>query len=216
MKNKFSMLFVTILTILILGGCKNMPNKSPMKAYRLVLQNKINFFSVDSNKELNITQLNEAIAADSGVTVNVTKFATVDLERDGIPEIILCLAVNNNEGFGFEVLRYQDEMFYGYTLPYRAFFDVKVDGTFSFSSGVGDHGFGTIEFTDKGYTVNKITYSEASYDSENNQTFSFFVNHEAATEEDFLEAINAQNEKPEAMWFDFTDDNIKTLLADMK
>jgi hypothetical protein len=88
-----------------------------MSTYQSVLQNKIPFFSVDSNKDLSIAQLNQAVSEDDGVDVRVTKFAVVDLEDDGIPELVLWLKVNGNEDYGFEVLRYQQPTVYGYTLP---------------------------------------------------------------------------------------------------
>ena len=92
--------------------------------------------------------------------------------------------------------------------------ELKDDGTFSFSGGVADNGFGTMEFTNEGIKINKITYSESSYDSNNDQIISYFVNQKSAAKEDFLSAINKQNEKPGVTWHDFTDDNIKTLLSD--
>ena len=189
---------------------------SPMSAYQSVLQNKTQFFSVDANKDLNISQLNLVVSEDSSVKSKATKFAIVDLDNDGIPEVILWLAVNNNDDFGFEVLRHQDGVVYGYTLSYRSFMDLKEDGTFSFSSGAADFGFGTLEFKEKVYTVDMISYSESSYDSNNNQIISYFVNHESATEEEFLSAFNTQSEKTGATWYDFTDENIDKLFSDFK
>lgn len=193
-----------------------LPGKSPLSAYQSVLQNKAEFFSTDANKNLNISQLNQAVSDDSGVTAKAAKLAMVDLENDGTPEVILWLVVNNNDYYGFEVLRYQDGVVYGYTLPYRAFMDLKADGTFSFSSGAADYGFGTVKFTEKGYSVEKISYCESGYDSNNNQSISYFVDHESAAENDFLSAINKQSEKTGVTWYDFTDDNIKTMLANFK
>jgi hypothetical protein len=146
---------------------------------------------------------NQTVSADSSVEAKVTKFAIVDLENDDMPEVILWLTVNNNDDFGFAVLRYQDGVVYGYTLPYRAFMDLKDDGTFSFSSGAADYGFGTAGFTKEGYTVKKISYSESAYDANNNQVISYFVNNESAAKEDFLSAIDKQNEKVGAAWYDF-------------
>ena len=131
-----------------------------------------------------------------------------------MPELILWLTVNNNDDFGFEVLRYQDGVVYGHTLPYRSFMDLKDDGTFSFSSGAADYGFGRVEFTEKSYTIDKISYSESGYDSNNNQILSYFVNHESATEEEFLSVINKQGEKAGVIWYDLTDDNIETILSE--
>ena len=188
----------------------------PMSVYQSVLQNKTQFFSIDTQKNLTITQLNQAVSNDNSVKVKVTKFTLADLEKDDIPEVILWLAANNSEDFGFEVLNYKNEMIYGYTLPFRSFMDLKDDGTFSFSSGAADYGFGTIEFTKNGYMINKISYSESNYDSNNNLIISYFVNHENTTKEDFLSTINKQNEKRGVTWYDFTDDNIERLLSSYK
>lgn len=189
---------------------------SPLSAYQLVLQNKSEFFSTDVNKYLNINQLNQAVSDDSSVTAKATKLSIVDLENDGMPEVILWLVVNNNDYYGFEVLRYQDGVVYGYNLWYRAFMDLKADGTFSFSSGAADYGFGMVKFTENAYSVDKISYCESGYDSNNNQSVSYFVDHKSATEDDFLWAIKKQNEKTEATWYDFTDDNIETMLSNFK
>ena len=229
MKNRCLVIIVTVLIMLGIGGCNNIEqsppgssetpfsptasNQSPMNAFQSVLQNKAQFFSTDIKKDLKITQLNQVISDDSSVETRVTKFAIVDLNKDDISEVILWLAVQNDDAFGFEVMRYQDGVIYGYTLSYRSFMDLKDDGTFSFSSGAADSGYGTVKFTEKGYTIDKISYSESSYDSKNNQSISYYVNHESATEEEFLMAISKQSEKTEVTWYDFTDDNIETMLS---
>ncbi|MGI6668952.1 MAG: hypothetical protein ACOX4M_05905 [Acetivibrionales bacterium] len=224
MRNRYYVLFVIILIILGIGECAKTgqsppvssemslhpasPGTSAISAYYSVLQNKAPFFSIDAKKDINIAQLNLAVSSDSSVKAKVTKFAIVDLEKDDVPEVVLWLAVNGNDDFGFEVLRYHDGVVYGYTLPYRSFMDLKDDGTFSFSGGAADYGFGTVKFTEKGYAIDKISYSESGYDSSNNQIISYFVNRESAAKEDFLSAINKQSKKPAATWYDFTDDNI--------
>jgi len=129
----------------------------------------------------------------------------VDLDNDGSPEVIPWLTVNNDDYYGFEVLRYQNGVVYGYTLWYRAFMNLKADGTFSFSSVAADNGFGTVRFTENTYSIDKITYSESSYDSDNNMSVSYFVDHEGATEDEFLAAVNQQSEKADTTWYDFTE-----------
>ena len=128
------------------------------------------------------------------------------------PELVLWLKVNENNYYGFEILRQQDEEVFAYTLSYRSFMDLKEDGTFSFSSGAADYGYGRIKFTDEGYTVDKIAYSESDYDSNSDQVISYFVNYESATEEEFISAIDKQSEKKKVTWYDFSDDNIERVL----
>ena len=230
MKNRFCILFITMLLILVMAGCKNtgesspapsdnsspstQSDASPMSTYKSVLQNKTQFFSTDAKKNLNISQLNQAVSDDDSVKVKAIKLAIADLENDEIPEVILWLDVNTNEYYGFEVLRYRDGVVYEYTLPYKSFMDLKDDGTFSFSSGAADSGFGKVKFTENGYSIDKITYSESSDNSGNNQITSYFVNNQSASEEDFLSAINKQSDKTAITWYDFTDENIEKLLSE--
>lgn len=193
------------------GSAQSSWTASIAEVYKAVLQGNAEFFSVDTNKNLSINQLNQAVSDDSSVTATATKFAIVDLDSDGTPEVVLWLNVNNDDYYGFEVLRYQDGVVYGYTLWYRSFMDLKENGTFSFSGGAADSGFGKMEFTGNTYSIDKITYSESSYDSENNMSVSYFVDHESATEEEFLSAISRQSEAAAATWYDFTNDNIAAM-----
>jgi beta-lactamase regulating signal transducer with metallopeptidase domain len=187
-------------------------NTSIMETYKAVLQGNTGFFSVDANKNLTIDQLNQSVSDDSSVTAKATKFAIMDLDNDGNPEVILWLSVNNDDYYGFEVLRYQNGAVYGYTLWYRSFMDLKANGTFSFSSGAADSGFGTVKFTESAYSIDKITYSESSYDSNNNMSVSYFVDHESATEDAFLSAVNRQSEAADATWYEYADDTIEAML----
>lgn len=222
---RISLISLVTAIVLCLSGCavaliinkvrenKEDTNTLSLSAYKSVLQNNAVFFSTDAKKDLNIDQLNQSVSNDSSVTVKVTRFAIVDLDNDGTPEVILWLTVNNNDYYGFEVLRYQDGVVYGYTLWYRAFMNLKADGTFSFSSGAADSGFGTIKFTTKDYLINEVTYIQSSYNSNNNLSISCFVNYESATETEFRSAVNKQDEKADASWYKFTDDNIEMMLS---
>lgn len=86
--------------------------------------------------------------------------------------------------------------------------DLKTDGTFSFSSGAADSGFGSISFSDKAYTIKETTYSQSAYDSNNELTVSYFVNGQTASEAEYLAAVEKQNGKESALWYDFTTENI--------
>ena len=199
------------------GDNENQESPQPLEntvteMYKAVLQGTTEFFSVDANKSLTIDQLNQTVSDDSSVTAKATKFAIMDLDNDGTQEVILWLSVNNDDYYGFEVLRYQNGVVYGYTLWYRAFMDLKANGTFSFSSGAADSGFGTVKFTEGAYSIDKITYSESSYDSNNNMSVSYFVDRESATEDAFLSAVNRQSEAADATWYEYADDTIETIL----
>ncbi len=89
---------------------------------------------------------------------------------------------------------------------------MKSDGTFTFSSGATDSGFGTIKFTKNAYSIDDITYSKSNYDANNNHTVYYFVNGNSATEDEYMVAMKEQYEKPSSKWYDFIDSNIENIL----
>lgn len=181
---------------------------NPGNRFYAVLQGSESFYSTDINQNLTINELGRVVSDDSGITVKVLKFASADLNGDGAPEAILWLQINGNDAYGFEILRQQGGQIYGYTLPYRSFMGLKQDGTFSFPSGAADRSFGTLSFSDKAYTINEITYSQSAYDANNELTVSYFVNGQTASEAEYLAAVEKQDGKESASWYDFTNENI--------
>lgn len=180
--------------------------------FQSVLRGNTPFFSTDIAQSLNINELNRAVSDDNSVITKAIKFAVVDLDNDGTPEVVLWLKVNENDIFGFEILRQQGGQIYGYTLTYRSFMDLKQDGTFSFSSGATDNGFGTIAFSDRDYTISEVAYSQSAYDANNELTISYFINGQVASENEYLSATQQQNGKQPVSWFDFTSENIASLM----
>lgn len=183
---------------------------SPLSVYQAVLQNKAEFFSTDANKNLTISQLNQAISSE--VNADVTNFAVIDIGHGGTPAVILSLNVNGN-GYGVEVLSYQDGIVYGYTFSGRQFGDLRTDGTFVSSSGAADVGICTITFDKNTYSIDKFTYCESNTDSENNMSEGYFVNHQSATEEEYNAAFSQWQKIPYVTWYDFTAANIGTKLS---
>lgn len=171
--------------------------------FQPVLQGRAPFFSTDAGQSLSIHELGRAAGIDGNISVEPIKFAVIDLDGDNVQEMVLWLEVNENDFYGFEILRQQDGQIYGYTLAYRAFMDLKKDGTFSFSSGAADSGFGSISFTDKSYRIDEIARSESSYDADNELTISYFVNGQAAAEAEFLSAAEKQDRKEDVLWHEF-------------
>lgn len=171
------------------------------------------FLETGLEQKLNIRKLKNAVSSDSTVTVEVKKFSVIDLDADGIDEIALWLSVNGNDDYGCVILRYYDEEIYGYLMWYRAFNSLKEDGTFSFSAGAADSGFGKLKFDGKTCDTEKITYSESDYDTDNEIAVSFFINGEEVAQELFETEIQKQNEKKDSIRYDFTLENIEKYVA---
>ena len=155
-----------------------------------------------------LSNLVEAISPD--VEMEITNLAAVDLDGDGVKELLLLIETPGTV-YGTKILRYNagDGQIYAYVLWYRAFMDVKTDGTFAYSGGAADNGFGRISFTADGYEVEKITYSESRYpDHEVN----CYVNGEPATEQEFVNAFAAWQETPGVTWIEYDPVNALRLL----
>lgn len=149
------------------------------------------FISTDLQKKLNLAAIKEVVTDDDSVSVAASKFAIVDLDGDGEAEIVLWLQINGISDYGFEILQYREGAVYGYTLPYRAFMDLKTDGTFLFSGGSADSGVGKLEFSENGYMVDQLHES----DSDN--------------------AMRQQEEKSDVKWYDLSVDGVNTAFENM-
>jgi len=188
------------------------PDSSIMRIYKEILQDEAAFFSTDAQKDIKFSQLSQAVSSDNSVAANVSQFTVLDLDGDESMELVLRLTVNGDEYYGFEILHYQDGVVYGYTRWYRALRDLKADGSFSFSGGAADTGYGFLQFDGASLTEIVKAESKSSYDSNNNFSIEYFVDGRSAAEGDYLSAMNAFRHKPDATWYDFTDDNLSEIL----
>ena len=185
---------------------------SDVNNYRSVLLGKSNFICTDlENKSLNISEIGQAITADDSAAVSVVKFAVIDLDDDGEDETVLWLQ-NGMYDCGFEILHEQNGEIFGYTLWYRAFMELKADGTFMFSSGAADSGIGKMSFSETGYSINSQADSQSGYNSENELTVEYFINNEPCSEDEFYDRISAQEQKANAEWYDLSEDNVNAVL----
>ena len=173
---------------------------SPLSVYKGIFQNEKEIFSIDANQNLGMTQLAKALTSDSSLSASVIHFAVIDLDNDGIQEVVLRMKLAENDTVGSIVLSYQDDTVYGYTLFIRQFDDLKVDGTFRASGSAGNYGICSIEFDKHTYAIDRFTYRDDS---------SFCINHQSSSEEAFNTAMNIQDEKQSVEWYDFTEDNIE-------
>lgn len=195
---------------------KTEPNKDPAgdvgKIRGIFLEN-LAFFDVGSAEKISIDELSRSFTSDETVEVTVSRFTVIDLDNDGMDEVVLWLTVDGNEYFGCEILHSTEEEVYGFFVPYRGFNSLKTDGTFSFSGGAGNSGFGTIKFTSQEYTVEKITFCETRYDEKNEAEVSFVVNGHEATQEEFERELEIQNEKQDAETYSYSEENVKEYIS---
>ncbi len=174
-----------------------------------VLRGEASFFYVSDGmvEAKNISDVPALFAPDDAY-IKIWAFAVVDLDGDGNEEVVLSVMGAAGDAGGSLILYPMDGKVYGYTANYRSLVDLKADGTYSYSdpTGMVEAGICSVaEFTQTGYTVDKITYGRGTYAGWD----TFVVNHQSATEEAFWIAENEQAQKPDAAWYDFSSENIR-------
>lgn len=159
------------------------------ECYQTILLDNGIFICTDlGNKELILNDIGKAVTDDDSVTVKATKFTIIDLDDDGEDEVVLWIQLNGISDYGFEILHYQEGTVYGYTLPYRTFFNLKSDGTFTFSGNAADSGIGKLRFSVDGYAIENII----------SETYP----------EEIKAAMNQQEAKTDVSWYDLSADGV--------
>lgn len=177
-----------------------------LRLYKSILKNESTFFDTDNNKSITIQQLEESFAPQ----LSLSEFSIIDLDYDNLPEVVLAFKSSPTEyGFSYvqycTILHYQNNNVYSYSLPHRAFEELKVDGTFSWAGSASRHGFGKITFnktiTENVDLIDKYTYCDAHNDI-------YVINYQPATEAEFKLEQNYELLKPNVAWFEYTAINI--------
>lgn len=189
-------------------------NNYAMEAYKAVLKNKTEFFSTDNKKSI---LLNDFLTKPEvyETTFKVLHFSVLDMDSDGVPEVVLELAVtNDNYPDFYEVLHYTDSKVYGYLFGIRSMEDLKADGTFGYSGGAADNGFGKLIFQDSTCKTNTIGYKESGQtNSDGTINEKYFINNKQVTEETYDSFQNGQTGKKDTVWHEFTGINIDSELS---
>jgi len=183
---------------------------SILEKYKAVLLDNAEFYSTDNNKQLSLDDFltGKEIYADS---LEATRFTVIDMDGDEIPEIILELTVDEYPEF-YEVLHYMNGTVYGYNFPYRGLHGLKTDGTFHYSNGASDNGYGKLKFQTTGYEVDKLGYMSSTQNNEGT-TISYFINNKPVSENSYNSFSKEQDEKKDADWTDYTRTDVEKALS---
>lgn len=184
---------------------------SALEAYEAVLQNGAEFYSIDNKKEL---FLNDFLTNKElfGSVFNAARFTVLDMDGDSVPEVVVELTVDNNPEF-YEVLHYMDGAVYGYNIVYRGLEELKTDGTFYYSNGATDYGYGKLKFQSDAYENDILGYTESSQNNDGVTTISYFIDNEPVNEEVFHAFTEEQNGKEDVVWHEFSQANIEAELS---
>ena len=143
---------------------------------------------------------------------NAVRFTVLDMDGDGVTEVVVELT----EWEAFVVLISGGESVSGSEFSYRGMLDLKDDGTFTYSSGAMDNGVAMLSFRSGGTDGLQMGYlPRAECRSEDDGSVSFWLDGgaERTDEAGYQAYITAQSAKLDAIWYDFTEENIRMLLG---
>ncbi len=191
-------------------------NYSAVEVYKSVLQDKDNFFSTDDKKYIYFKDLLKNMEMPESPALEITHFTVLDMDGDKTPEVVLELSfVGGEYPFSYEILHYMNDEVYGYNVVYRGLEMLKADGTFWSSGGAADNSCNKMRFSDKGYELDVLAYSESNFNNDVT-SISYFINDEPVKAESFESFTKEQDKKKDVVWYDFSQENIDTKLSDLK
>ena len=162
-------------------------------------------------KEYYLDQLDELFWGDQAVNAYAEQFAVVDLDADGTPEIVVLTNMHIHSE-PILILRWQDGNVYGYPEVGRGLEGLKTDGTSYWSNGAFDHGFGRDQYVPDGDGPDlrtQVILGQLLGDL----TVKYTLNGRAVSKAEYEAAEAAQDAKPDALWYDFTPNNIAALFS---
>ena len=124
------------------------------------------------------------------------RYALADLDGDSLTEIVLEW-LKNGESYGYVVLDWQNGQAVAIQMVYRALLMLKGDGTFSWSSGAADNGFGRILPGWHGYALQVDGFMEPD---ESNRIV-YTVNGQEVEKSVYDGVLFHQEAKPDAIWY---------------
>ncbi len=140
----------------------------------------------------------------------VTEFAVLDLDGDGSREVVLQVTDAANDMGGYVVLRQEGNEIRGYPSHWRTFWQLKTDGTFTYSSLTGtEEGVATVRFAEDTLVMDQ----QIRWATEDWEAVTYEVDHQPVTEAEYDAAAAAQAQKPDAVWYELNEANIQQLTA---
>ena len=166
------------------------------------------------NHEYTINQLNAFFYGEPvNMTVKAGRLAVIDLDRDGVNELVVWPEGEDEYLYsvvGLAILRRQGNEVCGSAPGYRSFGDLKADGTFTFSSSADNWGIMTASFLEGRFELshdNTISWCEGD-----GGEIGYFVDGLKATREEFYAAVDAQEAKPDPVWYTYENGALSRIL----
>ena len=179
---------------------QNLPKPADiLNVFKKVLTNEITHFDAEKQKYILLKDYFE----NNGVTATEIRFTLVDLDGEGIPEVII------DHFPGVErVLRFEDGTVYGFSFDFRSMKGLKKDGTFEWSKSAFNSGIGRQTFS--GTNTDCINVSEESSEPDDDNR-GYYIYYNKVTEHQYRAFMDAYYKIEDVEWTPFTTENVNNL-----
>ena len=138
--------------------------------------------------------------------VHIRQFAVLDLDGDGGVEVVLQISDVANDMGGYLVLHQEGGRIYGYPSHWRTFWNLKTDGTFTYSYPAGvEDGVASVRFTETGMELEKHICGQGNQ----LEPDTFLVDGTPVSQEGYENAQDVQHQKPDMEWHLWSESNIR-------
>ena len=181
---------------------------SPMQTFKAVLLNEQTLLCTDKSPYNDLDHewngyLNE-LAYDSN-PIKTPQFAVVDLDGDGVSEVVLAIEDYN----GFIILRYKENKVYGFIVSYRSMYNLKADGSFMTSSGSSDTSVSKMLFIGDTFFQDDMINSVGG-----TPDISYFIHDMPIDKDTFDKHLDSFDSLPDVEWHDYSNQAINQWLVD--
>ncbi len=181
-------------------------NSAALAAYEDILNGRAGFLFGEETKTVTDVPAMFDIGDSS---VRIQRYALADVDRDGEDEMMLCVCGAADDMEGYLVLNREAGQVYGYQLGFWGDIELRADGTYFSAYSSAD--FGAYRLDSQGGEV-FVAARVPNYDLNNSEP-AYVVEGETVDRETFEAAYQREKAKPEAPWYDFTQENIDAMLG---
>jgi len=185
----------------------------PYESYQQVIRGERPFFYVHGQEHLKFSDLRETITPDE-LDLIIQKFTLLDLDGDGVDEIVLDLAFIEGVTVAYAIFHEQDGEILEYTEVARGLQNLKADGTFGYSGGVAAGGYGKIVSFAAAPAGEEDGYNPC-YETQvliHHEDGKFYIGAEECTQREYETAQEEQSGKENALWNDYIEEDIRSFL----
>ena len=165
-----------------------------------VLEDNTQLTDTARKERINLDEVGHLLLPQE-VKTRIVQCTAVDPDWDGVAETVLQMGTESDDYIGFVILRQDQEQYVGQGYYYRSFYELRTDGSYAFSSGANDSGFGMLTYQDGQWMECVLAQTYETTTQTGNAHQVYFVGGEMTTQEAYERFVEEQNAKALQPWY---------------